>query len=250
MHRTGLFIPVVFSLLCACGLEDAAFLYAVPEGKITATNARQVYIDLPSPDAVEALYFTHFVFFYRIYISGAVSAPGIPITTATQMASINPALASDFNSLYSYTSSSVNNTTVNTSTSLFTSRRYYDLALEGSAIESVLGAASPGKQLLIDFRISPPVLSLDGGTTTINLRRSTGGGTFEPVPDRYFINRPDLYDSSNAIPTKNADTAAYSSPASSSTYVSLYIAKMGRDAYTLSSVYSVPTFVGVFELPN
>jgi hypothetical protein len=230
---------------CACGLKDIAFLYAVPEDRITVDGFQKVDINLPGADSTESLYFTHFVFFYRIYISGG-SDPFTAITIAEQMEPINPALASDFRGLYPFTSSNISNTTVNTSASLFTSRRYYSLDLEGYAAESFFDTASQGQKLTIDFSVSPSLLRLGSGSN-IKLLRSSGVSS--PQPNRYFQNHQDLYDPSKATSTINADTATHASPLSS-TYVALYIAKMGRDANTLSSIYSVPTFVGVFKLPN
>ncbi|MDR1238880.1 MAG: hypothetical protein LBK27_02085 [Treponema sp.] len=248
IRKTGLVLRAAVILLFAgaCGIEDYAFLYPVSEGRISP-NAHSANIDLPAVEIVEAQYFTNYVIYYRIYISNMLEN-GV-ITTPEQMSQINPALASDYTNLYYYTSNNPSSTeTIYSSMALFGNRRYYALALEGNNINLVLNSLSP-QRLTLEFAGPPPFMQLGSGAP-INLWRSTNNGAFTPSPDRRFVNTPDLYASANATVDINADVADKTGSSNLYTYVSLYIAKMGRDIRTLTPIYSAPTFIGIFKLPE
>lgn len=72
-----------------------------------------------------------------------------------------------------------------------------------------------------------------------------------PAPNnRYFLNNSDLNSNANAIDTKNADVQGNSTiTAERYTYVAMYIVATGRDS-NYSPIFSKPTFVGVFLLPD
>jgi hypothetical protein len=240
--------PVFFG---SCGLDDYMYLSPVQESEITIRNNTQAAIGLPSLDAGESTYFTNFVIFYRIYLSDSPQAGQI---TPELMRTVNAALYNDYNGLFPSTSnnSSNNTTTVNTAVgSLFSGRRYYELALDGIDIASVLDSGSQGESLVIEFPNTGgrPFLTVGGGQP-YELWRSNGGRTFEPKPDRYFAGHPDLFDNNNLTANINADTAGPSPTGPGYAYASLYIAKMGRDRQTLGLIYSAPTFIGVFKLPD
>jgi hypothetical protein len=237
-------------VLCTCGMEDYIYLYPVQESNITIRLTDQAAVRIPSPISSESLYFTHFSIFYRIYISGVLIPSAV--TSPEQMRTISTVLYNDYSGIYPSTSNnSSSNTTVNTSVgSLFSSRSYYELELEGASIESVLGGGSQGNELVIDFPPLPgdiPSFTVGGGGP-YNLLRSTGNGSFNPQPDRYFINTSELNASINAgsNSTVNADVADQSGISGPRyTYVSMYIVKAGRDPNTLGSIYSAPTFIGI-----
>jgi hypothetical protein len=248
VRKTRLFpgAGMVLLFVCACGIEDYSFLNPVTEGQISRT-AQGASITGLGVSVAESNYFTNYVIYYRIYISDMLE-PGI-MKSADQMTGINSALASDFSGLYSYTSSNANNSadTIYSSLSFFTNRRYYALELQGASVYDELRYIS---QLSLDFSVSPPVIRVDGDPA-INLLRSTGGNSFTPKPEhRHFVNDPELYSSANATTTLNADTADKAGGSNEYTYVSLYIAKMGRDIQSLSPIYGVPAFIGVFALPD
>jgi len=136
----------------------------------------------------------------------------------------------------------------------FNNRRYFKLTLDEANIDNVLGRGSLGQTL--DIRFSPvpgeiPVLTLNGAS--YRLRRAvTGPGlTFNPRPEnRYFMNHPDLYNTANVTNDINADVAsnAQTTPELRFTWVSMYIFAVGKDY--LSTIYSQPTHIGIFFLPN
>jgi hypothetical protein len=83
------------------------------------------------------------------------------------------------------------------------------------------------------------------GGTTLTLYRSTGGGSFVPLPenDRRFRNF--IADLRN---TQNRDVAQGSGGDYS--YCAVYIVKRGVNRDTLNAIYSAPTFLAVFRLPD
>lgn len=245
---------ILLSLCClmSCGLEPSYVLDYVPDSSVYMTDISAT-IRLPSGTA-EGYdnYFTHFVIFYRIYISG-IDFAGI-VVTGENRSSINPTLNSDFNSIYPNTDKT--STTVNTSNleSYFFGRRYYRLTLQGADINSVLSGGSLGNVMEIFFPTSGterPRLSIGGGTYTMRRAVDGPGISFRPLPeDRYFLNHPDLYSSTNATNEINADVATrtQTDPASRYTYVSMYIVAVGKDY--LTTMYSQPTYLGTFKLAD
>ena len=245
-RRVASITIILFSLWCllSCGIEDSPYLDFVPVRDVTIQD-RDVTIRLPSYSS----YFDNFVIFYRIYISGTYVSG---IVGTSQHSEINPALGSDYNSIYPSTNQT--STSVNTSNlaNSFFSRNYHLLTLVGADINSILNG-SYGSVLKIMFPQDgdQPYLSLDGGGTYILQRAiQSPGNNFNPKPDRYFLNHEDLYNSSNATKETNADVAnrSISSPPNLYTYVSMYIAATGRSY--LTTIYSQPTFIGIFALAD
>ena len=196
-------------------------------------------------------YFQYFTIFYRIYISGVLES-GKPQTSQEVFGNINPALWSDYTAIAPSTDTT--STTANTAIgSLFTNRKYHELALSGSSLASVLSSSAQGSTIQLDFPTDGtqnPTLTIQGSGRVYTLFRSTGDGQFEPLPDRYLFNTPDICSSANTIAARNADVADRSGiPASPRyTYVSMYIAALGKDY--LTNFYSAPTFIGIFRLPE
>jgi hypothetical protein len=233
-------------------MEDYIYLYPVQEGNISVRFIEGATLQLPSSNPSEAAFFTHFSIFYRIYVSGVNLSS--EITSPEQMRTINTVLYNDYNGIYPSTSNNSTSTSVNTSIgSLFSNRKYYELELEGANINSVLDSGSQGNELKINFTQTPgvkPTLTIGGGAP-YTLWRSTGDGTFNPQPNRYFINASELNAASNATTTVNADVADQSGISGPRyTYVSMYIVKVGRDSGTFSNIYSAPTFIGILKLPE
>ena len=238
--------------LVSCGLEEFLYIDYIPEVNVDI-GTNDVTIRLPSSGTMGYNYFDNFIIFYRIYMSGI--NPVGKVETSQQRTDINPALNSDYSSIYPSTDQT--STTVNTSNlaNSFFSRRYYLLTLEDEEINSVLGGGALGRELKITFSSiagEQPVLSLDGTTPYILQRAFEGPGiTFSPKPDhRYFLNHPDIYNSANATIEINADVAnrAETSQPNLYTYVSMYIAATGRSY--LTTIYSQPSFIGIFKLPE
>jgi hypothetical protein len=226
----------------ACGIEEYVYLFPVPEASVeqlpTISGAR---VRLPENSSD---YFNNFTIFYRIYIS-AMPSQSLP---SNQYAGLNAELASDYSAFLPYTNTantSVNATVVGT---LFRNRKYWELEIEGGNIDAMLDS----EQLItINFNYiigRPP--TLDIGISSFVLRRSNGGGAFNPAPDRRFLNTSGLTARENATTLINADVAPASG--SSSTlyaYVAMYIVATGIDN-NFSPIYSIPTFLGVFRLPD
>jgi hypothetical protein len=264
----GLIFLSLFCLL-SCGLEEVSYIDYIPEGDYVSVNRATVRLPSSSADGYGS-YFTNFIIYYRIYIAGVTPSPPL-VNTDDLRGEINPSLRSDWTSMSYLTD--ITSTTGSTSNleNTFNTRRYYKLELETidgnpARIDNVLSLAARDKTLIIDFPLQPgidskPTLRLNDETEYVLLRanRSTITDTpFYPLPEnRYFQNHEDLYESANAYsssnssPTVNADTVSRTADANNSsenTYVSMYIAAAGVS--NLVAVYSQPTFLGIFRLPN
>jgi len=252
--------------LLSCGLEEYYYIDYIPRRDYESTRA---ILDLPSSSTEGYNYFDNFIIFYRIYISESNASPGRPLESDSGLRSaISSAFNSDYNGLYSLTD--ITSTSVNTSNleNTFSNRNYFLLSLEGAAINNVLGSGSLGRRLYIAFPPNPgdqPTLTVynpltDGDPTDsaytqprYALQRAVAnqisGISFEALPDRRFLNHPDLYNTANITSGRNADVAANSAANLLYTYVSMYIAAKGRSTEMPPRIiYSQPTFIGIFLL--
>jgi hypothetical protein len=237
-----LFLLSAGALFFSCGIEDYAYLEPVPSGSIQLTLNTDAVVYLPSQGAGSN--FTQYNIYYRIYISDILESGGIQ-RSRPAMERINPALANDYFALEPYTNT---NSSVNASAStdsLLRNRGYqalsYEpgLAINGSGVLELHFPAQTG---------SIPYLVYGG---SYNLYRSNGNGTFNPQPDRYFCNSSEINSSANAINTVNADVSNKSGISGPRyTYAALYIAAEGLNQPSYTPFYSIPTFIGVFKLPE
>jgi hypothetical protein len=239
----AVFFLTLFS--ASCGIESYHYLPPVPSSNITSSLNQRATVLLPGISSND---FTYFALYYRIYISYS-NRTGFSLS-ANDLREINSTLYSDYSYLSSYTSTT-NVTTVNIS-SVMGNRGYQPLYFEtssGGISNSVLN--NPGMEIYFEFPNNTPPYLLSG-TDSFPLKRSNGGGTFSPVPvDRYFRNSSDLNNDANITATANADVVK---PDSSGTirhaYVSMYIVSAGLNEQTYTPIFSIPTFVGIFLLPN
>ncbi|MDR2480215.1 MAG: hypothetical protein LBD48_13030 [Treponema sp.] len=255
------FLSILLAGLLSCGLEEYYYIHYVPQSDIDMQQTNTATIKLPASSSEGySTYFTNFVIFYRIYITCDNSIGRID--TPEQRTTISTSLASDWSSLNSSTDTT--STSVNTNIgSTFSNRKYYPLVLEGTNIDNLLGSSNGsllGGTLVIHFLANTgewPTLTVNNGTP-YRLIRSNNGGVFSPLPaDRYFLNTTELCDSANVTPQINDDIAridtanqqASDSGAARHAYVSMYIAAMGLNIQSLTTIYSIPTFIGVFKLP-
>jgi len=138
---------------------------------------------------------------------------------------------------------------------LFQGLGFMYLYLQTSTItsaENVLGSNVLGSTLTFDFTSQKyPTMTIDD-TTEYILCRSNGNGTFSPRPDRYFVNTDDLWNSDYINANTNADVVNKSSftQATRYTYAALYIVAVGVDDSTYASIYSTPSLIHVFLLPD
>jgi hypothetical protein len=228
----------------------------VPQGNYNDTNA---VIRLRASGFEGSTYFDNFIIFYRIYISNTPVQTGRQLEgygTNNDRITINSTLNSDYNSLYTLTD--LTNTNVSTSNleNTFANRRYFLLTLEGVDINSVLGRSSLEQRLDFFFDTlngRQPTLTIGGAE--YNLQRAIRNEILNlydlnPLPDRQFLNHPDLYDTANITNGRNADVATSSAADVRYTYVSMYIAAKGRSLNDIPPriIYSQPTFIGIFRL--
>jgi len=242
--------------LLSCGIEAFYYIDYIPQGDYSDTNTS---MNLPSSSTEGYTYFDNFIIFYRIYISGNIVQTGRLLEgsgTNNVRSSISSTLNSDYNGLYSFTD--ITSTTVNTSNleNTFSNRRYFVLTLEGADINRVLGSGSLGRRLDIFFDTNngvQPTLSINGAS--YNLQRAIKNenlnlDNLNPLPNRDFLNHPELYSAANVTSGNNADVASFSGSGTPRyTYVSLYIAAKGTSLeMPPRTIYSQPTFIGIFRL--
>jgi len=245
----SLFFVFCSLLLWSCGIEDIPFIDPIPQGNITQAMNNRAFVRIPadSPGAT----FTNFAVFYRIYVSDTLQAS----TTSTSVYSaINSTLASDYNSFSGYIDST---TQVNVDMErVFQNRRYRYLVLEDTnpinKINTVLSESSFGQSLVFDFSSSKrPTMTLENNTYT--LWRSDGGGLFSPRPDRYFLNSNELSSPDNINDQINADVVNKTGIPDGGmryTYVAMFIVAVGFNPSTYSNIYSTPSLIHVFLLPD
>ena len=245
-----IFLCPLFFLL-SCGIEDYPYLYPVPQSNITTEMNSLARVRIPNNNISPP--FSHFAIFYRIYVSNIDELS----PTSGIYSKINPTLNTDYNVFFPYVDSS---TQVNTNMdSLFARQGYKYLALEGIDINSELDSDIFGYTIKFDFTSSKkPSLSIeDSSGSTINgpfnLFRSNDSGSFTPRPNRYFVNSNELWNSNNINADYNADVVNFSGIADNVkhyTYVAMYIVAVGKNDTTYSFIYSTPSLIHVFQLPD
>ena len=265
MKKTCVVLSVCFfSLFCllSCGLEAFYYIDYIPNGDMQDTTRATIRLPSSSDDGYST-YFTHFIIFYRIYISDVPTEALIasPDTNNVFIDTLNSSLNSDYSSLYSRTNKTTTDVVTSDLVNAFYNKKYFTLTFEGKDINKILSTDSLGKKMEIFF--SPvngerPKLILNETNEYILTRATdTPEGvpslTFNPKPDKnlYFLNYPELYDTANATSAINADVATNTKTNTEfrHTYVSMYIAAAGKSLEALPrNIYSQPTFVGVFRL--
>jgi len=246
--------------LASCGIEDIPFLSPVPPvPQTTGTGAIGVALP-PAGAAGFAQYFASFVIFYRIYLS----TEGV-LDTWDERAAISPALAGDYAHFLSWADPT--GTTQNTAEvgRVFTNRGFFRLQLEDADITEVLGRASMGATMEVSFHPAPgqsPQLVL--GDRSYYLRRAGEEArvhfhNHDPMPvtgtpPRFlpFFNDPQMRDGENL--ERNADVAGRPGAPEDQvqhSYALMYIAASGLNLdMPRMEVFSQPTFLGIFRLPN
>jgi hypothetical protein len=240
------------SSLTSCGIEMYKYLNPVNSGIPMLFNTT-AYISLPSED----YYFRYFIIYYRIYISD------LPVSGAVDtgaLAQINSNLYSDYTYFLSYTNSQ--STVAPTAMeNTFAGRKYFRLELENASIENVLAMYSGGN-ITLDFSEDPqfkPSLIMDDirsnpGATRYQLSRNTRGNNNPYADNYYFVNSDDVNNSAHISADSsniNQDVQAGAQGGSGQyTYASMYILAYGMDDSNFSNIYSIPTFIGIFRLPN
>jgi hypothetical protein len=228
----------------SCGIDAYYYLPEVPAGNITTSANQWADINLPGNAPP---YFTHFVLYYRIYLSRESQA------NMGNLGSVNSSLDSDYRYFSSYTNAAASTSGVNVS-SIMSGRNYQPLFFEAGGVISNDLINTPGGSLRIEFPFaagSDPFAIIYPGGGRAELRRSNGDGAFNPLPDRSFFNSSQLRDPVNINSTTNADVVnagGFGDPPYA--YAALYIAGAGVNEQSYTPIFSIPTFVGIFRLPD
>ena len=229
----------LLAVFLSCGIDEYYYLPQVPEGNIIRHNNTEASIILPP---IDYYYATNYSIFYRIYIS-AHQAAG-EIKTSSERSNISPALARDFDAFFSITDPA---STSLPSSNTFTNRNYFELEFEGEEINNILSIS--GRTLNIKFPTGTkyyPFVTLGDGRE-FYLRRS--GNLISPVPDRFFRNTSELSKYENAVQNINEDVEGRSN-VSDYAYVSMYIVAVGYNNTQFNYIYSKPTHISIFRLPD
>jgi hypothetical protein len=236
-----IFILIISAALFSCGIDEYFFLPQLDENNVTTYLNTEAVINLP-PIPDEFYYAGSYTIFYRIYISN------FQTMSSTDISQISPALASDYN-FYSQLANPANTSSI-MSLNNFKNRNYFELEFEGADIASVL--PKDGGILRINFPTYPegyPTASIDGGPAAYRLRRSSQLISPEPRNDLSFRNSSELRSYENANANINADVAGRTGEMQFA-YVSMYIVALGTNPVNFTPIYSKPTHISVFRLPD
>jgi len=133
---------------------------------------------------------------------------------------------------------------------LFKNRNYFQLELDGVSISNLL--TTNGGIVNISFPTVQggyPVMSVNNGPE-FRLYRSKALISPQPDRDKYFRNREELSKPENAVSNINADVAGRTGLSQRYAYVSMYIVAEGINQAAFTSIYSKPTHISVFRLPE
>jgi len=220
-----LFFPCLFLF---CGIEEYYYLPQVPESNVVPTFNTEAAIDLPS--MTQYYYFTNYIIYYRIYISEQEMDFDNP-------SSYTADFKNDYNLIRQYADPAGSSSSASID-QIFKNRNYHELRFQGKSLQSML---VPGSTLKIIFPTglgdSPYAFIITDSHA--NLNRSIT----DPQPsDRLFLNSVEL-----RTGARNADVAKR---AGSYAYVSMYIAATGFDSNNFRAVFSKPTHINLFKLPD
>lgn len=234
------FITALF--LLSCGIEENYYLPQVPQASIIRISNTEATINIPS---ISGFYYALFyTIYYRIYISDQNIGAEIQLSNA-ELRSINSQLATDYSIIFPNTDPV--NTTANTAANnLFRGRGYFELELDAADFRSMLTPG--GGRLVIRFPTATgeyPVAIVNDSEVHL-LYRSRD--LITPEPDYYFRNTAELSDSTKAVSNINADVQAGTSQMHA--YVSMYIVAAGQNPTGFTPIYSKPTHISIFKLPN
>ncbi|MDR0640022.1 MAG: hypothetical protein LBG27_14185 [Spirochaetaceae bacterium] len=226
--------------MSACGIDDEPYLSPVSPSAVVVTSNTSARIGGMSTSG-ESDYSPNYLLYYKIYISHMSVTSTI---SPEGMSGINSTLNSDYSAILPYTTLNTSTIQVFTPT-VFSNRNFYPIRI--GSTETASSETFSANSIMIDFsNVNDNTLPslTNGGSST--LWRSTGGGAFTPLPldNRRFRNFGEL---SN---TQNRDVAQGSGSGTNYSYCAVYIIKRGVNPNTLTAIYSAPTFIAVFRLPD
>ncbi|MDR0719495.1 MAG: hypothetical protein LBF78_07655 [Treponema sp.] len=250
----------------ACGIEDYPYIEPINESRISTESNYRATINMPG--SMSSGNFTNYVIYYRIYVSNTTPELFPNADTKNKIGVINPTMLTDYAAIEPYTNIDSVSTSTNT---LFTNRKFYTMALAGSqTMENVLDNSVFGQTLTFDFSqtggVDIPTLTIGSGPPVINtnsfyLQRSNSNFTKVPsitaspitVPFFPFQNSEELSKKENLTTDINLDVANKSDIIEGDphyTYVLMYIAAVGLNTQSYTQIYSIPTLIGIFLLPD
>jgi len=253
MIKTGLTrLLLFFSLLyfSACGIDTIYYLPQVSEGSINTTFNTDATVSLRS---LSEVYASGYRIYYRIYISNHDTGAA-EILLESQRRDINIYLNNDFTAFYPYTDPISYSSLPDSNT--FNNRNYYELELEDADIsDEVLSKNGVSFRLSFPLRsgehprlVIPDRIGTDGEEYTRYLFRNNASST-TMLPDRYFFYSTDLDVETNHTFSINNDVIR-NSAGSDHAYVSMYVVAVGFNMTNFTSIFSKPTHIGIFKLPN
>jgi len=224
-----LLILLVSFCFFTCGIEEYYFLPQVEQNYITSQLNTRAIANIPSIPS-EHYYATGYKIFYRIYLSG-VDGGSLD----------NPNFSSSFTSDYRAFESlrDPTNTSSIPTISTFSNQRYYELDYQISVNGGILEFVFPNI-------INNPYVTLNNGAH-VDLKRNSEFVPSDQHHEPYFRNTSGLNEASDSTSRKNMDVA---SGQEGHAYVAMYIVAVGQNPQNFSNIFSKPTFISVFKLPN
>jgi len=248
VKKSGKIIFILFAafFLWACGIEDVPFLDPVPDGNVRTQMNHRAWVDLPPYNDVT---FSHFEIYYKIYLSSVLTNA----TSPAEFPSIHPQLQADFNAVLPHMDATTF-TPINMH-NFFRGRGFYLLELQDHHIREVLSSSALGASLEFFFplpRGNPTMTVRSSGTTVTYTLWRSDTHLFDLQPDGFFRNSLDLQE--NLDEHTNADVdrrnAHLISGAPVYAYVAMFIVAAGMNHITHTPVYSSPTLIHVFLMPD
>jgi hypothetical protein len=235
-------VTVIFAcILLSCGIEETYYLPQLSDGNINRTLNTEAVITIP-PISEQYYYASYYSIFYRIYASDHNTLAGI---TQTYMPNISSSLAADYNALFSFIDPT--NTTSIASASTFKNRNYFEIELDEVNIKSKLSTKGGTLRILFPNITGDYPVAIFNDEPEIRLIRSS---QLIPKPDDpYFRNTQELRNNANANSNVNTDVAGRSA-VSQYSYVSMYIVATGTNPTNFTQIFSKPTHISVFRLPD
>ena len=220
---------ILIFLCLSCGIEEYYYLPQVPQpARMFNTEATIIL-----PDKTGYNFFKYYKIYYKIYLS-----ENINLNVDDSKTNFSNEYNSDFALLSPYADPS-NSLASSSIDHIFRNRNFFELNFLNVSNYLMM----PTDNILtIKFStgsLEYPAASLETGQyKDILLLRSIN----DPVPNPYFINTDEL-----RADSKNVDVAQGNG---SYSYVSMYIVAVGYDSDSFAEVYSKPTHINLFKLPD
>jgi len=244
--KGSVFVLLTAAFFLSCGIEESYYLPQVSQGSIIRTFNTEATINFPSIDSF--YYSDSYTIYYKIYISSQ-NESGDFSSDPTTMRNVNSQLANDFNAIYP-SSDPLNTTATVNVENLFRGRGYYELDLHTADLRNKL--TKNGGTLILSFPTaagSYPVAIINN--EELNLYRSKNLISPRPTDNCFFLYSTELSDSANAVTNINADVnVSASTTGTGFAYVSMYIVAVGMNPTVFTPIYSKPTHINIFRLPN